>query len=437
MGEAIAKSYGEPAVISDRPLRILMPSYRSDPYTGGQGVYMRLVTRALADMGHTVHVISGQPYPQLDPRVKLIELPSLDLYARPKGFMGLPWPKREEFRDSIDVREWLLHVSGAFGEPYTFGERLARWMKPRVADYDVVHDNQTLCWGLLDIRDMGVPVAGTIHHPITMDRRIAIAHADKLSLKLLIARWYSFLRMQKKVARALDPIIVVSESTKRDVVADFGLDPKGMITVYHGIDAEVFRPYPEIARKTKRLMSVASADVPLKGLIYLIRAYHQLLATRPDLELLVVGKLREGQTAKLLDELAIRDKVKFVSNLSSEEIAKLYAEATIAVAPSVYEGFGFPPGEAMACAVPVVVTDGGALPEVVGDAGVVVPKQNPEALAAAIGALLDDPARRAVLGAAGLKRIHDKFLWSRAARDVTQVYHQAIDANRRSQNARA
>ena len=369
--------------------------------------------------------------------MKLIKLPSLDLYARPKGFAGLPWPKREEFRDSIDVREWLLHVSGAFGEPFTFGERLARWMKSRVADYDVVHDNQTLCWGLLKIRDMGVPVAGTIHHPITMDRRIAIAHADKLSLKLLIARWYWFLAMQKKVARALDPIIVVSESTKRDVVADFGLDPNRMVIVYHGIDADIFRPHPEIVRKTNRLMAVASADVPLKGLIYLIRAYHQLLATRPDLELLVVGKLREGQTSKLLDELGIRDKVKFVSSLSSEQIAELYAEATIAVAPSVYEGFGFPPGEAMACGVPVVVTDGGALPEVVGDAGIVVPKQNPEALAHAIGALLDDPARREALGVAGRKRIHDNFLWSRTARDVTQVYLKAINANRRSQNARS
>jgi len=437
MGDVLDRPRTEAAPVTARPLRILMPSYRSDPYTGGQGVYMRLVTHALADMGHTVHVVSGPPYPQLDARVKLIKLPSLDLYARPKGFIGLPWPRLEEFRDSIDVREWLLHVSGAFGEPFTFGERLARWMKDHVNDYDVVHDNQTLCWGLLKIRDMGVPVAGTIHHPITMDKRIAIEHADKLSLKLLIRRWYSFLNMQKKVARALNPIIVVSESTKRDVVKDFGLDPSHMVTVYHGIDADVFRPYPDIARKTNRLMSVASADVPLKGLIYLIRAYNMLLKKRPDLELLVVGKLREGQTSKLLDELGIRDKVKFVSGLSSDDIAKLYAEATIAVAPSVYEGFGFPPGEAMACGVPTIVTDGGALPEVVGEAGIVVPKQNPEALADAIGALLDDPARQKQLGAAGRQRIHDKFLWSRTAQNVTQVYLKAIDANRQSQNARS
>lgn len=437
MGDVLERPRTEAAPVTAPRLRILMPSYRSDPYTGGQGVYMRLVTHALADMGHTVHVISGPPYPHLDPRVKLIKLPSLDLYARPKGFIGLPWPKLAEFRDSIDVREWLLHVSGAFGEPYTFGERLARWMKDHVNDYDVVHDNQTLCWGLLKIRDMGVPVAGTIHHPITMDKRIAIEHADKLSLKLLIRRWYSFLKMQKKVARALDPIIVVSESTKRDVVKDFGLDPSHMVTVYHGIDADVFRPYPEIPRKPNRLMAVASADVPLKGLIYLIRAYDILLKKRPDLELLVVGKLREGQTSKLLDELGIRDKVKFVSGLSSDDIAKLYAEATIAIAPSVYEGFGFPPGEAMACGVPTIVTDGGALPEVVGDTGIVVPKQNPEGLAAAIASLLDDPTRQKAMAQAGRQRIHDLFLWSRTAQNVTQVYLKAIDANRRSQNARS
>lgn len=413
-----------------RPLRILMASYRSDPFTGGQGVYMYHLTKALTDMGHTVDVISGQPYPVLDPRVKLIELPSLDLYARPKGFLDLPWPKRHEFRDMIDVSEWLTHISGGFGEPRTFGARLLRWMKVHGRAYDVLHDNQTLTRGLIAIKAMGIPIAGTLHHPITFDRRIAIDAADTLTFKLLVRRWYSFLGMQIRVARQLSPIMVSSQSTARDVVTDFKLDPKVLRLTYLGVDVGSFHPYPGIARKANRLMATASADVPLKGLVYLIRAYSMLLKTRPGLELTVIGKLREGPTAKLLNELGIRDRVRFISGITNEEIAKLYAEAAIAVAPSVYEGFGFPPAEAMACGVPVVSSDGGALPEVVGDAGVIVPKKDPDALAAAIGALLDDPERRARMSEAGRMRVHERFLWSKTAEAVTAVYREAMHANR-------
>lgn len=414
----------------DRPLRILMPSYRSHPFTGGQGVYMRHVTKALADLGHKVDVISGPPYPELDPRVALIKLPSLDLYARPKGFLDLPWPKGEEFNDWIDVQEWLTHISGGFGEPWSFGERFARWMRSRTGDYDIVHDNQTLCYGLLKIMKMGVPVAATIHHPITMDRRIAIDAMDTLTMKLLVRRWYSFLGMQIKVAKALPLSVTSSESTRRDVITEFGMDPARMRVVHLGVDSQAFRPFPEIPRRPNRLMATASADVPLKGLVYLVRAYHELLKTRPDLELVVIGKLREGPTAKLLGELGILDKVQFKTGLTDEDIAKLYAEATIAVAPSVYEGFGFPPAEAMACKVPVVSSDGGSLPEVVGDAAVVVPRKDGMALAKAIGDLLDDPARQAQLGEAGYKRIHERFLWSRCAANLIDVYREVIDANR-------
>ncbi|NWH08282.1 MAG: glycosyltransferase family 4 protein [Alphaproteobacteria bacterium] len=419
-----------------RPLRILMPSYRSDPFTGGQGVYLRHVTKALADLGHKVDVISGPPYPQLDQRVGLIKLPSLDLYSKPKNWLGVPSYPSAEIRDWIDVGEYWSHVFGGFGEPRTFGARLARWMRLHRADYDVVHDNQTLAFGLLDIARMGIPVVGTLHHPITMDRRIAVDHAPSLKLKLLIMRWYSFLRMQKKVARRLAVITVASENTKKDAARDFGLDPAAMHVIYLGIDAERFRPMPGIERSKRRLMATASADVPLKGLVYLVRAYALLLKRYPDLELTVVGRLREGPTAQLLKELGIIERVRFVSGLTDEDIARLYAEATIAVAPSVYEGFGFPPGEAMACGVPVVSTTGGSLPEIVGDAGLTVPPKDSEALAAAIARLLDDEALRTEMGERGRRRIHEKFLWSRTAQELTALYRNVIaNADARSQRA--
>jgi len=417
----------DPSSIETRPLRILMPSYRSHTFTGGQGVYMRHVTSAMVELGHQVDVISGPPYPELDPRVGLIKLPSLDLYERPKVFLGLPAMPKRAMTNWIDFYEYMAHISGLFGEPRTFGMRLAKYMKGKAHLYDVVHDNQSLGYGLLELQKMGIPIAGTIHHPITMDRRISLDAADTISLNLLVRRWYQFLGMQIKVARQLDPIIVVSESTRRDVSKDFGIPPEKMHLVYHGIDTETFRPLPHITRKPNLLMATASADVPLKGLIYLIEAYADLLDEFPDLELHVVGKLREGHTSKVLDRLGIRDKVKFRSGLTNQEIVEMYAESTIAVCPSVYEGFGFPAGEAMASGIPLVSTTGGSLPEVVGDAGVLVPPKDPGALADAIADLLRNPAKRDAIGAQCRQRMLDKFQWKDAAQNLVNIYRRAID----------
>ena len=409
--------------LQDRPLSILMPSYRSHPYTGGQGIYMRLVTKAMRDLGHKVEVVSGQPYPILDEGVKLTKLPSLDLYSYDNPLKAF---NLSLFKNKIDLFEWISHLTGGFSEPYTFGERMAKWAKLNYSNYDVVHDNQTLAYGLLKLKNMGIPVVGTIHHPITMDKKIDIKHAETISLKILKWRWYSFLNMQMKVARQLDPIIVVSENTRKDLAKDFKIDIKKTRKVLHGIDHLTFKPIEKIKRKSNQLITTASADVPLKGLIYLIRAYDLLLKDFPELQLVVIGKLREGPTSKELDKKGIREKVRFVSDLTSDEIAQLYAESTIAVSPSVYEGFGFPAGEAMSCGIPLVSTNGGSLPEVVGDAGIVVNHSDPLSLYHGIKELLDDEEKRLVYGKMGRERVLDKFTWERAARELVDVYKEAI-----------
>ena len=406
-----------------KPLNILMPSYRSHPYTGGQGIYMRLVTKAMRDLGHNVDVISGQPYPILDDGVKLVKLPSLDLYSYNNPLKAFNF---NLLKNKIDLYEWISHLTGGFSEPYTFGERMAKWAKYNFSKYDVVHDNQTLAYGLLQLKNLGLPVVGTIHHPITMDKRIDIQHAETLSLKILKWRWYSFLNMQMHVARQLDPIIVVSENTRKDLVRDFKVDIKKTRKVLHGIDHLTFRPIDEIKRKPNQLITTASADVPLKGLIYLIRAYDLLLKDFPELELIVIGKLRDGPTSKELNKRGIKNKVKFVSDLTSNQIAKLYAESTIAVSPSVYEGFGFPAGEAMSCGIPLVSTNGGSLPEVVGDAGIIVNHSDPASLYQGIKQLLDNDEKRLVYGKMGRKRVLDKFTWKRAAQELVNVYKEAI-----------
>lgn len=405
------------------PLRILMSGYRSNPYSGGQGVYLRHMSKALVDQGHEVDVVSGPPYPHLDERIRLTKLPSLDLYAAPNPFWAL---KREHLRSRTDFYEWWAHNSGAFPEPFTFGQRLAAYLSPRHGRYDVLHDNQTLSPGLLNIRNLGLPVVSTIHHPITRDRDIALDHARHIFERMLLRRWFSFLKMQSAVSRDLDHLITVSQRTKEDVVEAFGVKPGAMEVIHNGIDTDIFQPIPEIPRKPNRLIATASADVPLKGLIYLIEAYAALLPQHPDLELVVIGTLREGATMRLLRALGIKDKVRFLSDLSDRDIAEAYAEATIAVSPSVYEGFGLPAGEAMACGVPLVTTDGGALPEVAGDAAIIVPHSNAQALASAIGQLLDDPEKRATLGRAGRARVLRHFTWEQAAEKAIQIYRKAI-----------
>jgi glycosyltransferase involved in cell wall biosynthesis len=179
-------------------------------------------------------------------------------------------------------------------------------------------------------------------------------------------------------------------------------------------------------------MATASADAPLKGLRYLLEAYAALLQRYPDLELVVIGSPRPGgETDRLLAQLGLASRVRFVSGISTDEMVRLYAEAAIAVVPSVYEGFGLPAGEAMACGVPVVSTSGGALPEVVGDAGIQVPVRDAQALAVAIAELLDDPVRREELGRRGRERIESQFCWRLTARRMTGYYREVLErANR-------
>jgi glycosyltransferase involved in cell wall biosynthesis len=282
---------------------------------------------------------------------------------------------------------------------------------------------------MLEIQAMGLPLVTTVHHPITSDLRIALMAARNPWQRLLIRRWHSFLNMQKKVVTQLHNVVTVSDCSRQDIARDFGLQPAGIGLVHNGIDTEMFCPLPDIERRPLRLMATCSADAPLKGLRYLLRAYAQLLDKYPELELLVVSKPKPGgKTEKLLRYLGVTDRVKFVNNISTEQMVRYYAEATVAVVPSVYEGFGLPAGEAMACGVPVISTDGGALPEVVGDAGVIVPAKSIEGLARAINELLQNPARRDELGEAGKRRIDDTFCWDVCAREMTDYYRQVLAA---------
>lgn len=417
-----AAAESPPAAQAATPLRIALLGYRSQPYGGGQGVYIRYLSKALVEAGHSVDVISGPPYPHLDSRVNLIQLPSLDLFEN--GLLSL---RPHHLKSMTNIIEWVSKLTGGFAEPRTFGRRAVKYLREHGHEYDLVHDNQSMSYGMLKIQAMGIPLVTTIHHPITSDLRIALAAARNLRERLLIRRWHSFLNMQKKVVKQLRNIVTVSDCSRQDIARDFGLQPAGITLVHNGIDMEDFHPIPEIKRNPLRLMATCSADAPLKGLRYLLRAYAALLKKYPDLELLLVSKPNPGgKTERLVRSLGIADKVQFVNGISTQQMVQYYAEAAICVVPSVYEGFGLPAGEAMACGVPVVSTDGGALPEIVGNGGVIVPAKNVDALVEAIDALLQNPQKRDELGALARQRIEDHFCWEVCAAQMTQYYREVL-----------
>jgi glycosyltransferase involved in cell wall biosynthesis len=409
-------------------LRVALLSYRSKPHCGGQGVYVRHLSRELVALGHQVEVFSGQPYPVLDPGVLLTKVPSLDLYREPDPFRT---PRPGELRDRIDLLEVATMWTAGFPEPRTFGMRVARLLGDRLDDFDVVHDNQTLAYGTLEIERAGLPLVTTIHHPITFDRTVDLAAATTLRRRLTLRRWYGFLRMQRKVARQLGVVLCPSESSARDVVTEFGLDPARIQVVPLGVDS-VFRP-PTAPRVPGRIVAMASADTPLKGIATLLEAFAKLRTER-DVELLLISKPKPGgQTERLIDRLSVGDSVRFVNGISDAELADVVGSAEVACVPSLYEGFSLPTVEAMACETPLVVSRAGAIPEVIGLDGecadLVTPGDVGE-LAAALEGLLDDPARRARMGAAGRERALAEYSWWAVAKATAPssewvVYHRA------------
>ncbi len=409
------------------PLKICLLSYRSNPHSGGQGVYLKNLSRALKDLGHRVQVISGPPDPCLDDDIPVLRLPCLDLYDPADPFRV---PTIKELSKPINFIEWLGVSTMGFPEPFTFGIRAYRVMRNQFDRYDIVHDNQSLSYGLWAI-DKFIPTVATIHHPITVDRKIAVGSESVAWKKMKHMRWYSFLGMQRRVARTLSKIITVSDCARNDISKAFKIPKNKFRIVPNGIKTEVFRPKPRIIREKNRIIVTNSADIALKGLYYLLKATAEISIKR-NIKLIVIGKPKEnGGILKLVKELGIKPVIRFTGRISEQEYVDQYARASVAVVPSVYEGFGLPAGEAMACGVPVISTTGGALPEVVGDAGILVPPADPAALSKAILGILDNPERAKALGQAGYARVQKNFTWKKAAQKTVNAYREVIRDHRR------
>jgi glycosyltransferase involved in cell wall biosynthesis len=406
-----------------RSLRVALLSYRSKPHSGGQGVYVRALSRELTELGHRVEVLSGQPYPELDDGVPLTRLPGLNLYREPDPFRT---PRPSEFRDAVDVLEWATMCTAGFPEPLTFSLRAARELLPRAAEFDLVHDNQSLGYGLLRLVRAGVPTVATVHHPVAIDRQLELAAAPTLRRRLTLRRWYGFTAMQARVAPRLDGLTTVSESSRRDIETCMGVPAGGVEVIPVGIDPDVFTPATR-PRDPDSIVVVTSADVPLKGLVHLLEALAKLRTERPA-RLTVVGTARPGgPTEAALDRLALRDAVRFTGPLPEADLVTLLQTAAVVAIPSLYEGFSLPAIEAMACATPLVTTDAGALPEVVGStAGVQVRAGDVGQLTAALQLVLDSPSLGEQLGRAGRRRVLESYTWRATAQRTADWYAETL-----------
>ena len=419
-------------VTPDRLLRIALLSYRSKPHCGGQGVYVRHLSRELAALGHRVEVFSGQPYPELDPGPQLTPVPSLDLYRDGDPFRTPHW---HEYRDWADVLETAMMWGGAFPEPLTFSLRVRQVLAGRAGDFDVVHDNQGLGYGLLGIGRPGpgrppLPLVASIHHPISVDRRIDLADLGPLD-RLSRRRWYGFVRMQARVARHIarsGPLITVSTSSRRDICRDFKVPPERVRVIPLGVDTRVFRP-GQAPRVPGRIIAVASADSAIKGIATLLRAVAKLVTDR-DAHLVIVGRPGPG-TERLAAQLSIADRVTFTHGLNDQAFSALLGSAQVAVVPSLYEGFSLPALEHMASGTPLVASRSGALPEVTGEAAALVTPGDSDELAAVLRRLQDSPAERAALADRALRRIGERFAWPAVAQATVAQYREAQDREAR------
>ena len=420
-------------------MKICLLCYRGNKYCGGQGIYLYYLARELVRQGHEVDVMVGPPYADVPLGVREFRLESLNLYdRRHDGRSPLHGKSPYGLLSPFNLFEFGGNKLGMFPEMLTFSLRAYRKIYELLPThrYDVIHDNQCLAYGLLLMKSLGIPVVATIHHPLPIDTRADLAQESRPWKRFRQLLLYPPL-MQGIVARRLDAVITDSDSSIHEIEQAFRVPRSRMRRAYLGIDTEMFRnvdghrmAMDSDGSRRWRLIMVGRTSDRKKGILYLLRALRLLKNDRVPVRLSIVDEIEKNDTyaADLVAEYGIGDMVEFTGRLLPEELVRKYSESDIAVTASVYEGFGLPAAEAMACGVPVVATDTGALPEVVGRDGccILVPPKDPQALAEAIKRLIGDEQLRRSMAVAGRQRIETLFSWEQAAKQIVEVYKEAI-----------
>ena len=407
-------------------LNIAILSYRSARFGGGQGVYIRDISFALSLMGHRVDVISGPPYPELHDGIKLIELPGLNLFETFSFRDRLNKFIKKKSKTNDDYYEFFSTLIGGFPELRTFGNRANKFLDSN-KDYDIIIDNQSISYGMIEIQKR-FPLVEIIHHPITFDFKFELASTKKIKYKISRYLWYSFLIMQKKVAPKLETIVTPSKSSKNGIVAEFNCKSSNITVINNGLDYEEFAPISNIERNKNRLITTASADVALKGLDFSLKALKLLKKNNPKIHLIIIGAPKKnGHTEKLIKKLNIEDNVIFKKNISKEKIRELYSTSSIAIVSSLYEGFGYPVIEAMSCEVPLIATNISSIPELVRSYGILIDPKDEKKLSFNIEKVLnnyDDYKDNAIKGR---QHVIETFNWSKITAEYEKILYKTIE----------
>lgn len=407
-------------------LKIAILSYRSAPFGGGQGVYVHDISKALTERGHKVDIISGPPYPKVPEGVNLIKLPGLDLFQTFSFKERIKIFKNKKKKNILDYFEFCSVLLGGFPEMKTFGHRCHNYLIQNT-DYDAVIDNQSLSYGMLEIQKM-FPFIEIIHHPITKDYKHDLLANNKLLYRLSRYRWYSFLNMQKRVAPKIKNIITPSSNSSQDIAKDFRCNESNITVIHNGLDVNIFVPYEDIKRDPLKLITTASADVPLKGLDYTLTALSILKNEFQNMNLTVIGKLKkDGHTSRLIEKLGISDSIVFKTNLTKKEIAEEYAKSSVAIVSSLYEGFGYPVIEAMSCSTPLIAANTSSIPELVGNYATLIPPKDSTSLANSIKLIINNYDKYKSISNKGRDHIIKNFNWLKITDEYEDSIYKAID----------
>ena len=406
-------------------LNIAILSYRSAKYGGGQGVFVKDISMALSIIGHKVDVISGPPYPELYKDINLIKLPGLNLFEtfssgdRFKKFIN------KKKKNINDYYEFISVLFGGFPEMRTFGDRANEFIKNNNY-YDLIIDNQSISYGMLEIQKR-LPFIEIIHHPITYDLKHELEASNKIKYRISRYRWYSFLKMQKKVAPKINTIITPSKSSKKGIIEEFKCKEKNITVINNGLDASEFAPIDRSQINPFRLITTASADVPLKGLDFSLKALKILITDFPEIHLIVIGNIKEnGHTKRLIEKLKIEKNVFFKSNITKAEITNLYSSSSVAIVSSLYEGFGYPVIEAMSCAVPLIATDVSSIPELTKEFAILVEPKNDQMIADSVKKVLINYDKYKEIAIKSRKHVKENFNWAKITNEYEDIIYKTI-----------
>ena len=406
-------------------LKIALLSYRSDPFSGGQGIYIKNISEALHNRGHEITIFSGNPLPEVNKVIKVVRIETpgffetFDSLEMLKIFTSLE-------KNRLNVMDFFETFTGTFTEPVFFGERLVKnkYFQETVDEFDIFHDNQSISSYPETVLKKLVT---TLHHPIHVDKEIDLTSEKSFLKRLSIKRWYSFLNFQKKNLKAVKKVISPSLSSKNDICRYFDYPSKNISVIWNGINLDDCK-FHQRGSFNANFVTIISADVPMKNLKTVIKALYLLKQEGINAKLTIVGDLREDNN-KLIDRLGLTKEITYKSKLPRKQLIQSLNNADIGIAPSKYEGFGFPLVEMIATGLPVIVSDKASLPELAGNAGLIFNSSDSNDLKEKMKELIENAALRNKVAENSKLRRDDFFGWDEYAKKLEDLYKEIISGN--------